>query len=72
MTVSELSKNDIITLLRNTKNHTNLLRRADTVRHQFVGDAVHLRGLIEFSNRCRNNCLYCGLRRENQNLVAIA
>ena len=69
MTDSELSKNDIIALLRNTKNQADLLRRADTVRHQFVGDAVHLRGLIEFSNRCRNNCLYCGLRRENQNLV---
>lgn len=32
---------------------------------------MHLRGLIEFSNRCRNNCLYCGLQRKNQNLVRL-
>jgi biotin synthase len=38
---------------------------ADAVRRAHVGDAVHLRGLIEFSNRCRLDCAYCGLRRSN-------
>jgi biotin synthase len=33
-----------------------------------VGDEVHLRGLIEFSNICKQNCLYCGLRRDNKNI----
>jgi biotin synthase len=41
---------------------------ADRKRREYVGDAVHLRGLIEFSNICRKNCLYCGLRRDNRNL----
>ena len=32
---------------------------------KYVGDDVHLRALIEFSNICKNNCLYCGIRAEN-------
>ncbi len=43
----------------------DLYRWADRLRHDTVGDDVHLRGLIEFSNICRNNCLYCGINREN-------
>ena len=31
------------------------------------GKAVYIRGLIEFTNYCRNDCLYCGIRRSNQN-----
>lgn len=40
-----------------------LFSRADEVRRQHVGDGVHLRGIIEFSNICRMDCLYCGIRR---------
>ena len=43
-----------------------LYRQADRVRLEAVGNEVHLRGLIEFSNICRNDCLYCGLRRGNE------
>jgi biotin synthase len=45
-----------------------LYRAADRVRAAAVGDAVHLRGLIEFSNICRKNCTYCGLRKGNLDL----
>ena len=45
-----------------------LYRRADAVRRDAVGDEVHLRGLIEFSNICRNDCLYCGIRRSNSHV----
>jgi biotin synthase len=38
------------------------------VRREQVGDAVHLRGLLEISNYCRRRCLYCGLRAGNQGL----
>jgi biotin synthase len=41
---------------------------ADRVRREFVGDGVLLRGLIEFSNVCRNTCYYCGLNRGNHQL----
>ena len=62
------TKEQLIKLLSDQDNQQDLFKRADAVRHQYVGDAVHLRGLIEFSNRCRNNCLYCGIRRDNQNI----
>jgi biotin synthase len=39
-----------------------LWARADAVRAAHVGDAVHLRGLIEISNHCVRHCLYCGIR----------
>jgi biotin synthase len=42
--------------------------RADEVRRRHVGDAVHLRGLIEFSNRCVRQCGYCGMRAGNTEL----
>lgn len=42
-----------------------LQARADKIRHEHVGDAVHLRGLVELSNICSRNCLYCGIRRDN-------
>ncbi len=42
-----------------------LWRRADAVRRAHVGDAVHLRGLIEISNVCVRLCAYCGLRAPN-------
>lgn len=42
-----------------------LYARAARVRREVKGDHVFLRGLVEFSNHCRCNCLYCGLRRDN-------
>jgi biotin synthase len=41
---------------------------ADRVRREHVGDAIHLRAIIEISNFCVNDCLYCGLRRTNAGL----
>lgn len=39
------------------------------LRNQYYGARVFFRGLIEFSSYCRNNCYYCGIRRNNQNAV---
>ena len=41
---------------------------ADEVRQQFVGDGILLRGIVEFSNYCRNTCSYCGLNKFNKSL----
>ncbi|MBN1360873.1 MAG: [FeFe] hydrogenase H-cluster radical SAM maturase HydE [Sedimentisphaerales bacterium] len=41
---------------------------ADQVRRQYMGDGILLRGIVEFSNHCRNTCLYCGLHRNNHKL----
>lgn len=65
MTNDTLDKSAIIELLT-AAPADELYRRADDVRREAVGDDVHLRGLIEFSNICRNDCLYCGIRRGNR------
>lgn len=44
-----------------------LARRAVAARRKIYGNAVFIRGLIEISNFCKNDCLYCGIRRSNQN-----
>lgn len=45
-----------------------LFSRAVERRKEFYGNAVYVRGLIEISNHCKNNCLYCGIRRDNVSL----
>ena len=66
-----LTKEQIVDLLKEKDEAVieALYRQADQVRKQYVGDAVHLRGLIEFSNYCKRDCLYCGLRRSNAEVV---
>lgn len=64
--MTKLNKEEIVRRLKDDVGQEKLLREADKVRHDNVGDEVHLRGLIEFSNICRNNCLYCGIRRDNK------
>lgn len=44
-----------------------LFSAADEVRRSVYGSDVFLRGLIEFTSYCKNNCYYCGLRRDNRN-----
>lgn len=46
----------------------DLCVKADYERKRCVGDDVFVRGLIEFSNYCSKNCLYCGLRMDNSKL----
>ena len=44
-----------------------LASKAREVREAVYGKEVYLRGLIEFTNYCKNDCLYCGIRRSNKN-----
>lgn len=49
------------------KDAAELLRqRADEVRQKYYGKKVFLRGLIEVSSYCKNDCRYCGIRRSNK------
>lgn len=61
-----LTKQELLIILDDKQYNQELFQVADRVRRNFVGDEVHLRGLIEFSNRCKQNCQYCGLRRDNR------
>jgi len=60
----ELSRADILYFLQEPSNE--VFKIADKIRKENVGDTVHLRGLIEFSNYCTKNCLYCGIRSANK------
>ena len=62
-----LTKQEIINHLHS--NNKDLFTKADSVRKEYVGDEVHLRGLIEFSNICKQTCYYCGLRKDNHNVT---
>lgn len=46
-----------------------LQRQAQEVTLAHFGNKIFIRGLIEISNRCRNNCYYCGIRKENRNVA---
>lgn len=45
-----------------------LIEKAHETRMAVYGDRVFMRGLIEFTNYCKCNCLYCGIRAENQSV----
>ncbi len=62
-----LTRDEILSWLREGEPSRvqHLYALADRVRGQHVGDAVHMRGLIEISNRCVRHCSYCGLRADN-------
>lgn len=62
-----LSKEEITKILSDNSINDELFKAADRVREKYVGNEVHLRALIEFSNICKCNCFYCGLRSENKN-----
>jgi biotin synthase len=65
----DLTREDIIALLRAPVNHSmDIFTAADRVRKQQMGNEIFLRGIIEFSNFCERNCLYCGLRKSNDKL----
>ncbi len=63
------TKPDIITLLATGEEERKLLfRKAAEVKQQYVGNKVYYRGLVEFSNLCSKNCLYCGIRSGNKTM----
>lgn len=46
-----------------------LKEEAVRIRKTHYGNKVYTRGLIEFTNYCKNNCYYCGIRRDNRNTI---
>jgi biotin synthase len=65
-----LTYDEIIKWLKteDTVELEKLWKLANQIRHDYVGDEVHLRGLIEFSNICCRECGYCGLNVSNKNV----
>ena len=61
-----MNKQELIEILSDETKNDWLFKEADRIRHENVGDEVHLRGLIEFSNICKRQCKYCGLQSGNK------
>lgn len=60
---------DIKVLLEATEENQKVLwQTADEVRQKTVGNIIDIRAALEFSNYCRRDCAYCGLRSKNRNL----
>ena len=63
----DLTDTELERLIKDGSADKLLFGYADRVRRENYGDEVYLRGLIEFTNHCRNDCYYCGIRRSNRN-----
>lgn len=71
--IDQLERNQTLTseelhyLLTNISSETSsyLYEKADQVRQIYYGKKVYVRGLIEFTNYCKNDCYYCGIRKSN-------
>lgn len=69
-TRENFSKNDLIRLLQvEGEERTLLFQKSAEIKEKYIGNKVWFRGLIEFSNICGKDCLYCGIRKGNKNLV---
>lgn len=64
-----LSDSELYELLSNNKYDSALFLNADKVRRKSYDDKVYIRGLIEFTNYCKNNCYYCGIRCGNSDVI---
>lgn len=64
-----LTKSEWISLIthRDEETAAYLFEKARQVRHRYYENRIFTRGLIEFTNYCRNDCYYCGIRKSNCN-----
>ncbi len=62
-----LGRKEIITLLEAEGDEKQMLfKKATDVKLKEIGNKVHFRGLVEFSNFCSKDCYYCGIRKSNK------
>ena len=64
------TRENIISLLECVgEDRTLLFKKSAEIKEKYIGNKVWFRGLIEFSNICSKDCLYCGIRKGNTNLT---
>ncbi|MBM4332950.1 MAG: [FeFe] hydrogenase H-cluster radical SAM maturase HydE [Deltaproteobacteria bacterium] len=68
---NKFTRDELVNFLceRDPDENSLLYMEADRIRKMYMGDEVHIRGVIEFSNYCKRDCLYCGLRKSNDQIV---
>ncbi len=69
MNILDLKDTDLTHLISTNKYDAELFKKADAIRRENYGTDVYIRGLIEFTNYCKNNCYYCGIRAGNTKAV---
>lgn len=64
-----LKKEELIYIIENINDEDikYLTKKASSLRDKYYGNKIYLRGLIEFTNYCKNDCYYCGIRKSNKN-----
>jgi biotin synthase len=67
LSLSSMNKKELTDFISLTGDDAALYNIADKIRREHYGDKVYIRGLIEVSSYCKNNCLYCGIRAGNKN-----
>lgn len=68
--IQEYTREEALRILHLPKEKRQVVfQAADELRKNIHGDGVPLRGIVEFSNICRNDCLYCGIRKSNKNVA---
>ncbi|MGL4763033.1 MAG: [FeFe] hydrogenase H-cluster radical SAM maturase HydE [Sarcina sp.] len=63
------SREELLYLISNINEEETkyLVQKSDEVRRKYYGNKVYMRGLIEFTNYCKMDCMYCGIRKSNKN-----
>lgn len=70
LTQTDFSQQDLVTLLLSeNEDRQALFQQAQSIKLENIGNKVYFRGLVEFSNICAKDCLYCGIRKSNENVV---
>ena len=62
----KLTENEFRNLIENPDLAAYAAEKAIEIRQRHYGKTVYIRGLIEISNYCKNDCLYCGIRKSNR------
>ena len=66
---TDFSHSDLVVLLSaEGEEKKQLFSRSQSVKLNTIGNKVYLRGLVEFSNCCAKDCLYCGIRKSNEKI----
>ncbi len=65
----KLSKKEFVRLINGRTNKLDeyLFEKSRKIRHEIYDNKIYIRGLIEFTNYCKNDCYYCGIRCGNKN-----
>lgn len=66
----KLTNKEVVSILKDDsrENMQNLSKAAFDICKKYYGDGIFIRGLIEYSNYCREDCYYCGIQRSNKNI----